>query len=69
MKSGKCACCESTVRWPSNLLVFRCVVCGTVNDLPGSVGRRAREFSLAWNERGLTRDSAADYSRSYEGDY
>lgn len=31
--SGKCMTCNSTVRWPRNLKVFRCTVCLTVNDL------------------------------------
>lgn len=31
--SGKCMTCDSTVRWPRNLKVFRCSVCLTINDL------------------------------------
>ncbi|PWY82881.1 hypothetical protein BO70DRAFT_314240 [Aspergillus heteromorphus CBS 117.55] len=33
MTSGKCMVCNSTVRWPRNLKVFRCTECLTVNDL------------------------------------
>jgi hypothetical protein len=30
---GKCMTCDSTVRWPRELKVFRCTICLTVNDL------------------------------------
>ena len=31
--TGKCMTCDSMVRWPKNLNVFRCTVCMTINDL------------------------------------
>jgi E3 ubiquitin-protein ligase HECTD2 len=31
--TGKCMTCDSTVRWPKELFVFRCTVCLTINDL------------------------------------
>lgn len=31
--TGKCMTCDSMVRWPKNLSVFRCTVCMTINDL------------------------------------
>ena len=31
--TGRCMTCDSTVRWPRELKVFRCTVCLTVNDL------------------------------------
>ena len=31
--TGKCMTCDSMVRWPRELLVFRCTVCLTINDL------------------------------------
>lgn len=31
--TGKCMTCDSTVRWPRDLKVFRCTICLTVNDL------------------------------------
>lgn len=31
--TGKCMTCDSTVRWPKELSVFRCTVCLTINDL------------------------------------
>ncbi len=47
--AGKCATCDSLVRWPRHLNVFRCSVCLMVNDLkPNTVesskdnGRRAQ---------------------------
>ena len=30
---GKCMTCDSTVRWPKGLKVFRCTICLTINDL------------------------------------
>ncbi|KAJ9221117.1 hypothetical protein DTO169C6_6503 [Paecilomyces variotii] len=31
--TGKCMTCDSTVKWPRDVRVFRCTVCLTVNDL------------------------------------
>jgi LSD1 subclass zinc finger protein len=31
--TGKCMTCDSTVRWPQGLKVFRCSICMTINDL------------------------------------
>ena len=31
--TGKCMTCDSTVRWPQGLKVFRCTTCLTINDL------------------------------------
>ena len=33
LKTGKCMTCDSMVRWPKELKVFRCTVCLTINDL------------------------------------
>ena len=33
MVTGKCMTCDSLVRWPRELSVFRCTVCLTINDL------------------------------------
>lgn len=33
LTTGQCMCCNSSVRWPSNLTQFRCTICMTVNDL------------------------------------
>jgi E3 ubiquitin-protein ligase HECTD2 len=32
-RTGRCMTCDSTVRWPRDLRVFRCTICLTVNDL------------------------------------
>ncbi|KAL8839770.1 MAG: hypothetical protein Q9170_001581 [Blastenia crenularia] len=40
LRSGRCATCDSTVRWPKQLSVFRCTVCLMVNDLRPSDVRR-----------------------------
>lgn len=50
--TGKCITCDSLVRWPRQLDVFRCTVCLMVNDLkPGAgssmEGRRAEGPSTA----------------------
>jgi E3 ubiquitin-protein ligase HECTD2 len=31
--TGKCMTCNSTVRWPQGLKVYRCTICQTINDL------------------------------------
>ncbi|KAI6250384.1 putative E3 ubiquitin-protein ligase mug30 [Erysiphe necator] len=33
LMKGKCMTCDSLVRWPKELYVFRCTVCLTINDL------------------------------------
>lgn len=33
LTTGKCMTCDSMVRWPKDLKVFRCTVCLTINDL------------------------------------
>jgi E3 ubiquitin-protein ligase HECTD2 len=33
LTTGKCMTCNSSVKWPKNLHVFKCTVCLTVNDL------------------------------------
>lgn len=33
LTTGKCITCDSMVRWPKELKVFRCTVCLTINDL------------------------------------
>ncbi|KAI9734706.1 MAG: putative E3 ubiquitin-protein ligase [Claussenomyces sp. TS43310] len=33
LTTGKCMTCDSTVRWPKTLSVFRCTICSTINDL------------------------------------
>ena len=44
LMTGKCMTCDSTVRWPKELKVFRCTVCLTINDLiPLSTSRRAKD--------------------------
>ena len=36
--TGKCSTCDSRVRWPRHLDMFRCTVCLMVNDLKPSGG-------------------------------
>ena len=31
--AGRCATCDSTIKWPKHLKVFRCTICLMVNDL------------------------------------
>ncbi|RKF84004.1 putative E3 ubiquitin-protein ligase mug30 [Golovinomyces cichoracearum] len=41
--TGKCMTCNSLVRWPKELNVFRCTVCLTINDLKPVVSETQRE--------------------------
>ena len=44
LMAGKCMTCDSSVRWPKELKVFRCTVCLTINDLkPVVLGARPRD--------------------------
>jgi E3 ubiquitin-protein ligase HECTD2 len=36
--TGRCMACDSTVRWPRDLKVFRCTICLTINDLEPNQG-------------------------------
>jgi E3 ubiquitin-protein ligase HECTD2 len=36
MVSGRCATCDSLVRWPRHLEVYRCTACLMINDLRSS---------------------------------
>jgi E3 ubiquitin-protein ligase HECTD2 len=35
--TGKCITCDSSVRWPKELNVFRCTICLTINDLKPAI--------------------------------
>ena len=49
--TGQCMTCDSTVRWPQGLKVYRCTTCLTINDLePWSVDRK--ESGNAGRDRG-----------------
>ncbi|RMZ86841.1 hypothetical protein DV736_g5931, partial [Chaetothyriales sp. CBS 134916] len=39
--TGKCMACDSTVRWPQGLKVYRCTTCLTINDLEPYVDSRS----------------------------
>ena len=39
--TGNCGTCDSTVRWPRQLAVYRCTVCLMVNDLKPAGGKEA----------------------------
>ena len=41
--TGNCMTCSSTVRWPKELLVFRCTVCLTINDLEVTSANMVRQ--------------------------
>ena len=38
LRIGKCATCNSTVRWPRHLGVYRCTACLMINDLKSESG-------------------------------
>ncbi|KAI5855906.1 putative ubiquitin-protein ligase [Tricharina praecox] len=46
LKTGQCMCCDSTIRWPSNLPNFRCTICMTINDLTPAKPAVASPISL-----------------------
>jgi E3 ubiquitin-protein ligase HECTD2 len=42
LMTGRCMTCDSMVRWPKGLVVFRCTVCMTINDLKPRVRDQLR---------------------------
>jgi E3 ubiquitin-protein ligase HECTD2 len=52
--TGQCMTCGSLVRWPRELVVFRCTICLTINDLqpasPEGRGERIQEAELTRGE-------------------
>ncbi|MCJ1274765.1 putative E3 ubiquitin-protein ligase [Puttea exsequens] len=38
LRKGRCKTCDSLVRWPAHLNVFRCTMCQMINDLESSGG-------------------------------
>lgn len=57
--TGKCITCDSLVRWPRHLDVFRCTVCLMVNDLKPGAGSSVE----GEGQRTTTPASNADKSR------
>ena len=57
--TGKCITCDSLVRWPRHLDVFRCTVCLMVNDLKPGAGSSVE----GEGQRTTTPASNADQSR------
>ncbi|KAL8717627.1 MAG: hypothetical protein Q9225_005146 [Loekoesia sp. 1 TL-2023] len=49
--SGRCATCDSSVRWPSHLSVFRCTICLMVNDLQPLEVRSQQDRRRQSNEK------------------
>ena len=45
--TGKCMTCDSTVRWPQGLKVYRCTTCLTINDLEPAVDPQAATSASA----------------------
>ena len=47
---GRCATCDSKLRWPRGIFVFRCTVCLMINDLqPARVGSKSFYTALIDN--------------------
>lgn len=44
--TGRCMTCDSTVRWPREVKVFRCVTCQTINDLEPFVESQKDQFTF-----------------------
>jgi E3 ubiquitin-protein ligase HECTD2 len=64
--TGRCMTCDSKVRWPKELLVFRCTVCLTINDLkPISATAPERDIQGSYHSSGQSTSAAsASFSRS-----
>ena len=45
--TGRCMTCDSLVRWPRRLKVFRCTICLTINDLKLSMSQPSLESGPA----------------------
>ncbi len=43
--TGTCMTCGSLVRWPRELLLFRCTICLTINDLEPNDAERKKDAS------------------------
>jgi E3 ubiquitin-protein ligase HECTD2 len=63
--TGKCMTCDSTVRWPKELVVFRCTVCLTINDLkPVSTTAPERDIQRSYPFSEMsTNTTSASFSR------
>ncbi|KAI6714371.1 hypothetical protein JHW43_003031, partial [Diplocarpon mali] len=61
LMTGKCMTCDSMVRWPKELKVFRCTVCLTINDLKPVTLEAARPGD---GHRGPAAAKAGTYPRS-----
>lgn len=59
--TGKCTTCDSLVRWPRHLDVFRCTVCLMVNDLKPGAG-----FSME-GEGQRTTTSSSNFDQPRKG--
>ena len=49
--TGRCATCDSTVRWPRHLHVYRCTVCLMVNDLQPHSGANGGTASIKGKDK------------------
>ena len=56
--SGRCATCDSQVRWPKHLDVFRCTVCLMINDHNAHFPRLAADVGLRDEPSGRSRPKA-----------
>jgi hypothetical protein len=61
--TGRCMACDSTVRWPRDLRVFRCTICLTVNDLEPN--QEASQQPLGTNQAYTHAQFAVQRKRMY----
>ena len=65
---GRCATCDTLVRWPKDLTVFRCTVCLMINDLRSSNQGQLDHLSVEnINERHSFSNPRAKVSPHYRG--
>ena len=55
--SGRCMTCDSMVRWPKELTVFRCTICLTINDLQPKA-QDGPDSRAPWGAYGGTKEPA-----------
>jgi len=63
-KTGHCMTCASLVRWPKDLLVFRCTICMTVNDIEPLSSRQVPVVNILSHDDGGTSTDSISISHT-----
>jgi E3 ubiquitin-protein ligase HECTD2 len=62
--TGKCMTCDSVVRWPKELTVFRCTVCLTINDLKSTGDMVSGGLDKAYTSTSEKQSNPTSYPKS-----